>query len=61
MRPCQSEYEEALAAKEDQELLFLKRANKIAQSMSQMLIDVKFPNANVGEGKASGVSYGDRR
>ena len=48
MRPRQSEYEEVLAAKEEQEFLFLKSANKIAQSMSQMLIDCKIPKRTGG-------------
>ncbi len=48
MRPRQSEYEEALAAKEDLELLFLKSANKIVQNMPQMLIDCNIPKRTGG-------------
>jgi len=48
MSPRQSEYEEALAAKEDLEFLFLKSANKIVQNMSQMLIDCNIPKRTGG-------------
>ncbi len=47
-RPRQSEYEEALAAEEDQGFLVHKSGNKIAQNMSQMLTDCKIPNHTGG-------------
>ena len=48
MRFRQSAGVEALAAKENQQFLFLKDATKIAQTRSQMLIDCKIPKRRIG-------------